>query len=567
MATKNIKNADGKGWLIVKYSSDGSTYPALPQYLRVNYLKTVNDRDYFTVLEGRAKDREASVVKGYLADGDPTGGAGTIKFDPKAEKLWYGGLGPVRAITSSTKPVPAGTHDIELPDEPHDKGIPYESKSIYAKTWFRIGHTGDRYLHTGAGSDGCITVTEIEKWTDIYNYLIKRRKGDGLSVGTVEVVQAREERRERDAVVVRLGPKLSEEQLQFARNNNPDFSIEWDEGSSLFIAKRFMPESALVHTGSIVSQLIAGGDLELHWRFAPEWDRASRLRLTELPRQAGQALEAGEIDLARYAGEIIKVEGDYNGSDWICSARILEHQLRQDEAEEAAQSDDESVYDRLWAIKSGVEDMLDEQSPNRDVQDDLSTPESFAPLNAPKLALVVGHTLNSPGAYGVAPIGTYEYPWNKDLANIIKSRAVEKGIECAIFFRDNGGLKGAYSRVEAWGAQASIELHFNNAEKPQTAVGTEVLYGKYVPSSKTLAAIMQKKLVALYNRTSKADRKIKLTQPGQRGYNNTHTTKIIPNCLTEPFFGDHKADAALGQTLKNKQAESLIDGFLEFIKG
>ncbi len=66
------------------------------------------------------------------------------------------------------------------------KGI--ENKSIRSMSWFRIGHIGERYLHTGNHSLGCITMTEVERWDEIYDKLIKARKGDFLSVGMLEIV-------------------------------------------------------------------------------------------------------------------------------------------------------------------------------------------------------------------------------------------------------------------------------------------------------------------------------------------------------------------------------------------
>ena len=57
-----------------------------------------------------------------------------------------------------------------------------------AKTWFRIGHSGDRYLHAGGFSLGCMTITEVVRWGEIYNGLIKARKGDLMSVGVLEVI-------------------------------------------------------------------------------------------------------------------------------------------------------------------------------------------------------------------------------------------------------------------------------------------------------------------------------------------------------------------------------------------
>ena len=54
--------------------------------------------------------------------------------------------------------------------------------------WFRIGHDGERYLHAGMVSAGCISITETNRWMEIYNILIKARKGDFMSVSVLEVI-------------------------------------------------------------------------------------------------------------------------------------------------------------------------------------------------------------------------------------------------------------------------------------------------------------------------------------------------------------------------------------------
>lgn len=59
-----------------------------------------------------------------------------------------------------------GLYDIEIPDYPHPSGARYEKQAPRAKTWFRIGHSGDRYLHTGGISLGCITVIEQVRWAE-----------------------------------------------------------------------------------------------------------------------------------------------------------------------------------------------------------------------------------------------------------------------------------------------------------------------------------------------------------------------------------------------------------------
>lgn len=84
------------------------------------------------------------------------------------------------------RPWAPGTYDIEIPDTPHKGGLRY-SEATRSRTWFRVGHTGDRYIHTGGASAGCMTIIERSQWDQLCSVLIRDRKRDGVNVGTVEV--------------------------------------------------------------------------------------------------------------------------------------------------------------------------------------------------------------------------------------------------------------------------------------------------------------------------------------------------------------------------------------------
>lgn len=197
MAVRYVTNADGKGWLKVRYSKNSTanttTYPPLPQFLRVNHQRIENGRDYFVIMAGRNKGKQASVKLktgniSYLSPISPFYTASAVvKFDITKGQLWYGDQGPVTAEIDSENPIPKGIYDLEIPYEPHIGGARYREQSKYVTTWFRIGHTGDRFLHPGERSAGCVTVTDIPAWTRIYEYLIRARKND-KSVGTIEVL-------------------------------------------------------------------------------------------------------------------------------------------------------------------------------------------------------------------------------------------------------------------------------------------------------------------------------------------------------------------------------------------
>jgi hypothetical protein len=177
------------GWLKVKIV-DGEDV-SLPAFLKVQSEYFESGREYFTILEGLYKDKKASVKlednkSWFLTD---------IKLEPAvhlkysiSQKILFIGNKKYKATDYTGSPWKKGWYDIELPDHPHKDRVNYIEISSRFNTWFRIGHTGERYLHTGRASLGCITITEIEKWNEIYNKLIKARKGDFISVGVLEVV-------------------------------------------------------------------------------------------------------------------------------------------------------------------------------------------------------------------------------------------------------------------------------------------------------------------------------------------------------------------------------------------
>ena len=194
-AIKSVTAASADGWLTVKHADD-TTYPPLPQHLKVDTTGRRGGRDYFKIKEsghnGTLADTQASVTKkgdgtSFLGSAVTYGSSGTVTFNKTTEELKYGSNGPIAAKTDPANPVPNGTYDLEIPYEAHPGGANYTGDATFAKTWFRIGHSGDRFLHPGRFSAGCATVTSVSHWDSIYNYLIKRRKDDKKSVGTIAV--------------------------------------------------------------------------------------------------------------------------------------------------------------------------------------------------------------------------------------------------------------------------------------------------------------------------------------------------------------------------------------------
>jgi N-acetylmuramoyl-L-alanine amidase len=164
-----------------------------------------------------------------------------------------------------------------------------------------------------------------------------------------------------------------------------------------------------------------------------------------------------------------------------------------------------------------------------------------------RVAVVVGHNERAPGAYALEPIGMCEYPWNLLVAHAMVDRASAHGLDARFFLRTPEGgytaeVRRVYREVDAWGAECSIELHFNAAGP--SATGTETLHSGGA-RSRRLAGHVQAQMLA---RLKLRDRGLLERRTG-RGSLSLMAGRA-PAILVEPFFGSNRIDslsaAALG---------------------
>jgi hypothetical protein len=191
-AVRYVEDVDEKGWLEVLLKADAEKRISLPIYLKVQLDRLDENREYFTILEGALKNIQASVLLGT------TKKSRFSKINPhtKQAKLTYSISKKILKV--SRKKYTAidypdavwtkGIYDIEIPDYPHEGGLQYLEFARHATVWFRISHHDDRYLHTGNGSLGCITIIEKNRWEELFSSLISARKGDDISIGILKVI-------------------------------------------------------------------------------------------------------------------------------------------------------------------------------------------------------------------------------------------------------------------------------------------------------------------------------------------------------------------------------------------
>lgn len=179
-----------------------------------------------------------------------------------------------------------------------------------------------------------------------------------------------------------------------------------------------------------------------------------------------------------------------------------------------------------------------------------------------KLAIVVGHNEVSQGAVR-SDNGESEFLYNSRLATLMRRVAHEHNLQIGVFFRRPGGgysreIARVYKEVDDWGADASIELHFNSAGDPR-ASGTET-FSSGSSGSLELAQEVQMEMV---EELGLRDRGIKIrnSRTKGRGYQSLVAGRA-PAILIEPFFGSNGRGTAVSDERHEQEAlaEAIIEG-------
>lgn len=167
-----------------------------------------------------------------------------------------------------------------------------------------------------------------------------------------------------------------------------------------------------------------------------------------------------------------------------------------------------------------------------------------------RLAIVVGHNSEKQGAVR-GDTGETEFVWNSDLAKMIEDEARDyPGLEVKTFYRQPGlgysrEIRRVYEETDRWGANATVELHFNSSASPN-ATGTETLTSG-TPASMALAVSVNQEMVAALGLK---DRGVKTRSAGDRGGASLMSGRA-PAVLIEPFFGS----SAKGQQATDSSSE------------
>jgi N-acetylmuramoyl-L-alanine amidase len=226
---------------------------------------------------------------------------------------------------------------------------------------------------------------------------------------------------------------------------------------------------------------------------------------------------------------------------------------------------DAALAERVKGLKFALDDLLDGAGPlgRDDAGDGDEEPAEDAAVS--RLAIIVGHTEARSGARALPPIDQSEYPFNKEVARRMELAAENRGIAAHTFFRDGVGIQGAYRAAAAIQPAGIIELHFNAATS--LARGSETLCCELHPGSPRLAAVVQRAMVRVFERSGSRDRGVKVLTENDRGFGNVSAAPGVPSVLVEPFFGSNEADCRLAHERVGAYAEGLVAAFESFAAG
>ena len=187
-----------------------------------------------------------------------------------------------------------------------------------------------------------------------------------------------------------------------------------------------------------------------------------------------------------------------------------------------------------------------------------------------KVALIVGHTAKHRGA--TLYDGRDEYTYNSLVAQKVASKmgelrvSIPLEVETKVFYRGSGGVMGVAEAVglNGWGADVSIELHFNAAGTPK-ARGLEVICIDEASALKARPLIDA--LAYSFIQKPRGDRGIKWVSSYERGYKNIKCCQdqgVKYSMLLEPFFGDCRTSESVRYV---EGVELYVDELIDFIAG
>lgn len=184
----------------------------------------------------------------------------------------------------------------------------------------------------------------------------------------------------------------------------------------------------------------------------------------------------------------------------------------------------------------------------------------FGSGSGKKIAIVVGHNSISQGAVR-ATDGRTEFDWNSHLAALIREHDPRS---IKIFHRVRGGgysreIDRVYAQVDAWGADCSIELHFNGSVSARST-GCLTLTSGTSGSRKLAKHVQELMLEVMGNEDDGIQKRGRHDRGGRSLWQGR-----APAILAEPYFGSHPDFCRVADAHKDELAEAIYRGAVNYL--
>ena len=176
-----------------------------------------------------------------------------------------------------------------------------------------------------------------------------------------------------------------------------------------------------------------------------------------------------------------------------------------------------------------------------------------------KIALVIGHDIDNQGAYGNSGISEFRFN-DLLLSDMGAAKMFPDKHEYALFYRSTNTkkysrkMKELHKRLDAWGADISIEFHFNSFSN-RDVHGHEVLY-----CSKQGKKIANKLNDSYDKHLPTSNRGIKKVTKKQKGGWFCCIGKSV-SIIAEPFFSAHQERFVWSGDMREPLKKSLQEFF------
>ncbi|NIZ63518.1 hypothetical protein DL239_21410 [Sedimentitalea sp. CY04] len=177
-----------------------------------------------------------------------------------------------------------------------------------------------------------------------------------------------------------------------------------------------------------------------------------------------------------------------------------------------------------------------------------------------KIAIVIGHNARAQGAVRITD-GQPEFQWNSHLAELIQeidpaSVRVFRRVAGVVYSKQ---IDQVYREVDEWGANVSIELHFNGSHDP-SAEGCLTLSSGTAGSMALAREVHHRMLAVMQNE----DDGIQVRGRRARG-GRSLWAGAAPAIMAEPFFGGNARFCHVADARKDELAEAIYDGAHAFV--